>query len=100
MYTHKCVVWYGCTIEKPSKLDANTRILLHFGAVDYEAQVWVAGSKVKSTLYTTTCADPFTRLLNILEGMFPFTVILRRMLPKPIPTLFPLWFVLEMDLTT
>jgi hypothetical protein len=33
-------VWYRRTIDAP-KLDAGQRLLLHFGAVDYEATVWV-----------------------------------------------------------
>ena len=34
------VVWYRRTFERPE----GERILLHFGAVDYEASVWVNGT--------------------------------------------------------
>jgi beta-galactosidase/beta-glucuronidase len=33
-------VWYRRTFFQPN-LDANQRLILHFGAVDYEARVWV-----------------------------------------------------------
>jgi beta-galactosidase/beta-glucuronidase len=37
------VVWYRRTFELPAEM-AGRRILLHFGAVDYRASVWVNGS--------------------------------------------------------
>ncbi|WP_338016110.1 sugar-binding domain-containing protein, partial [Paenibacillus paridis] len=36
------IVWYSKNIELPSEY-AGKRILIHFGAVDYEAKVWVNG---------------------------------------------------------
>lgn len=36
------VVWYKKTVQLPSEFQGR-RILLHFGAVDYEASVWVNG---------------------------------------------------------
>ncbi|HEY1684897.1 MAG TPA: glycoside hydrolase family 2 TIM barrel-domain containing protein [Tepidisphaeraceae bacterium] len=38
-------VWYRRTIDAP-KINAGQRVLLHFGAVDYEARVWVNGQLV------------------------------------------------------
>jgi beta-galactosidase/beta-glucuronidase len=35
--------WYRRDVTIPGSLDAGERILLHFGAVDYEASVWVDG---------------------------------------------------------
>ncbi len=40
------VVWYARTFERPQADDE--RLLLHFGAVDYRATVWVNGSHVAS----------------------------------------------------
>ena len=40
------VVWYARTFEYPSLGDE--RLLLHFGAVDYRATVWVTGTQVAS----------------------------------------------------
>ncbi|NOZ23653.1 MAG: beta-galactosidase [Planctomycetes bacterium] len=39
------VVWYRRTFTLPKKWDKK-RVLLHFGAVDYRATVWVNGSEV------------------------------------------------------
>ena len=39
------VVWYRRELEIPQLLQ-NKRILLHFGAVDYQASVWVNGMLV------------------------------------------------------
>ncbi|NIK79579.1 beta-galactosidase/beta-glucuronidase [Paenibacillus castaneae] len=41
------IVWYSKNIELPSEY-AGKRILIHFGAVDYEAKVWVNGHLVAS----------------------------------------------------
>jgi hypothetical protein len=38
--------WYRRTISVPS-LSADERLILHFGAVDYEARVWIDGYLVK-----------------------------------------------------
>jgi beta-galactosidase/beta-glucuronidase len=40
------VVWYARTFERPPSDDE--RLLLHFGAVDYRATVWVNGAHVVS----------------------------------------------------
>src|SRR5467141_3462719 len=37
--------WYRRTFDTPA-LGAGERLLLHFGAVDYEATVWVNGARV------------------------------------------------------
>lgn len=39
------LVWYGRLFPTPS-LTADSRLLLHFGAVDYQATVWVNGEQV------------------------------------------------------
>ena len=51
------VVWYARTFERPQADDE--RLLLHFGAVDYRATVWVNGSHVASHEggHTPFCAD-------------------------------------------
>ena len=41
------VVWYARTFEHPPA-DGDERLLLHFGAVDYRATVWVNGAHVVS----------------------------------------------------
>ncbi|OMF21179.1 glycoside hydrolase family 2 [Paenibacillus sp. FSL H8-0548] len=41
------IVWYRKNVELPSEY-AGKRIILHFGAVDYEAKVWVNGHLVAS----------------------------------------------------
>ena len=38
--------WYEREFDLPDKVDAGTRTLLHFGAVDYVARVWVNGRPV------------------------------------------------------
>src|SRR4051812_19140876 len=40
--------WYRRTIEVPPSPDPDSRVLLHFGAVDYQATVWANGSMVGS----------------------------------------------------
>ncbi len=42
-----CSVWYRRSFERP-RLEPGHRLLLHFAAVDYEATVWVNGTKVCS----------------------------------------------------
>lgn len=39
------IVWYSRPLEIPKEF-ANKRVILHFGAVDYEATVWVNGHQV------------------------------------------------------
>jgi beta-galactosidase/beta-glucuronidase len=43
------VIWYARTIEKPTEIekDETDRIVLHFGAVDYQCTIWVGGVQVK-----------------------------------------------------
>src|SRR5690606_27815203 len=38
-------VWYSRLLEMPESF-TNKRVILHFGAVDYEATVWVNGHQV------------------------------------------------------
>lgn len=40
-------VWYRCFVEAP-RLRSGERLILHFGAVDWSATVWVNGQKVAS----------------------------------------------------
>jgi beta-galactosidase/beta-glucuronidase len=40
------VVWYGRMIKVPADLREDERVLLHFGAVDYHATVWVDANQV------------------------------------------------------
>ena len=51
-------VWYRRAIERP-RIDKDQRAILHFGAVDYNATVWVNGQMVATHEggYTTFCAD-------------------------------------------
>ncbi len=53
-----CAVWYRRSFERPS-LVGGERLLLHFGAVDYAATVWVNGVQVCSHEggYTPFSAD-------------------------------------------
>ena len=43
-----CVAWYRRSFEAPA-LDGGRRLLLHFGAVDYSATVWVNGCRCACT---------------------------------------------------
>ncbi|UZJ52129.1 hypothetical protein CBS101457_001449 [Exobasidium rhododendri] len=40
------VVWYGRSVKVPASLKTDERVLLHFGAVDYHATVWVDSHQV------------------------------------------------------
>jgi beta-galactosidase/beta-glucuronidase len=53
------VVWYARTISRPAPGTEDGRVLLHFGAVDYRAAVWVNGVQVVSHEggHTPFCAD-------------------------------------------
>ena len=42
-----CVVWYRRSIERPD-LNGDKRLILHFGAVDHSATVWVNGVQVRT----------------------------------------------------
>jgi beta-galactosidase/beta-glucuronidase len=57
-------VWYQRTFHKPALTSAH-RLLLHFGAVDYQATVWVNGEKAMEHEggYTPFTAD-ITEFLN------------------------------------
>ena len=52
------VVWYARTFESPTGAE-NERLLLHFGAVDYRATVWINGAQVAEHEggHTPFCAD-------------------------------------------
>ena len=39
-------VWYSRTVELPAEWQTGGRVLLHFGAVEYEAEVWINGVSV------------------------------------------------------
>lgn len=41
------VVWYSREVNKATVLKEGERVLLHFGAVDYHATVWVNGNQVR-----------------------------------------------------
>src|SRR5690242_7041769 len=57
-------VWYRRTFDRP-QLDNRQRLILHFGAVDHQASVWVNDSLAVTHEggYTPFCAD-ITDLLN------------------------------------
>ncbi len=62
------VVWYRRKVDMPSSY-AGKRILLHFGAVDYRAKVWVNGqlAALHEGGHTPFCAD-ITNVLNDKEN--------------------------------
>ncbi|MFN7993780.1 MAG: glycoside hydrolase family 2 TIM barrel-domain containing protein [Bryobacteraceae bacterium] len=66
--------WYRRTFEAP-KLEAGQRLLLHFGAVDYSATVWLNGNFVvrHEGGYTPFMAD----VTDCLEPGKPQTVVVR-----------------------
>ncbi|MDQ6704699.1 MAG: glycoside hydrolase family 2 [Acidobacteriota bacterium] len=68
-------VWYRRTFEAPELKDRQFRVLLHFGAVDYVATVWVNGSIVCSHEggYTPFEAD----VTDFLTESGPQTVVVR-----------------------
>ncbi|MDQ6663713.1 MAG: glycoside hydrolase family 2 [Acidobacteriota bacterium] len=68
-------VWYRRTFEAPELKDHQSRLLLHFGAVDYVAIVWVNGSIVCSHEggYTPFEAD----VTDFLTESGPQTVVVR-----------------------
>jgi beta-galactosidase/beta-glucuronidase len=53
------VVWYARAFDPPPPGTEDERLLLHFGAVDYRAAVWVNGTQVASHEggHTPFCAD-------------------------------------------
>jgi len=69
------VVWYARTFFPPA-IDANAqRLLLHFGAVDYRATVWVNGRQVAEHEggHTPFCAD-ITHALDAGENVLVLRV--------------------------
>lgn len=70
------VVWYGCTLSKPTSISEDVRALLHFGAVDYEAQVWVDGHKVAEHCggHVPFHCDITPYLLNAKSNAVPLVV--------------------------
>jgi beta-galactosidase/beta-glucuronidase len=57
-------VWYARTVEIPAEW-ARSRVLLHFGAVDHDATVWVDGAEVARHRGGFT---PFTADLGVRAG--------------------------------
>jgi len=68
------VCWYRRTFEL-EPIPAGKRVLLHFGAVDYSATVWVNGAIVARHEggYTPFSAD----ITNAVSGPGPHTVVVR-----------------------
>ncbi|MBI1895636.1 MAG: glycoside hydrolase family 2 [Acidobacteria bacterium] len=66
--------WYQRTFHPPA-LASNQRLLLHFGAVDYQATVWVNGYRVAQHEggYTPFSAD----ITECLTGPGPQTIVVR-----------------------
>jgi beta-galactosidase/beta-glucuronidase len=67
-------VWYRRIFERP-QLDNSQRLILHFGAVDYQASVWVNDSLAATHQggYTPFCAD----ITDLLSGFGEQTIIVR-----------------------
>lgn len=67
-------VWYRRTLDAPA-LEDGQRLLLHFGAVDYDATVWINGWQVARHVggYTPFCAD----ITDYLTRSGPQTVVVR-----------------------
>ncbi len=69
-----CAVWYRRSFERPD-LQGGKRLLLHFGAVDFSATVWVNGVQVGAHEGGYT---PFTiEITNVLRDDLSQEVILR-----------------------
>ncbi|MBV9282643.1 MAG: glycoside hydrolase family 2 [Chloroflexi bacterium] len=64
------VVWYARCFDTPAMDPAVERLLLHFGAVDYRATVWVNGAQVAQHEggHTPFCAD-VTHALRARENI-------------------------------
>jgi beta-galactosidase/beta-glucuronidase len=77
------VVWYARTVATPAH-GAHERVLLHFGAVDYAAEVWVNGKFVVAHEggYTPFSAD-ITDALRATEN----TLVVRATDPGADPTI-------------
>jgi beta-galactosidase/beta-glucuronidase len=67
-------VWYRRTFETP-KLTNNKRLILHFGAVDHAAKVWVNGCTAMEHEggYTPFSAD----VTDLLQGDGQQTIVVR-----------------------
>ncbi len=66
-------LWYRRTFEVPQEWGEGNRILLHFGAVDWDAAVWVNGLKVGSH---QGGYDPFTfDVTHAIKPEQPQTII-------------------------
>jgi len=76
-------VWYRRTVQAPDEWKGR-HVLLHFGAVDYDATVWVDGQEVMRHRGGWT---PFSVSLPTVTGGDTFTVVVRarddRHSPKP-----------------
>lgn len=66
-------VWYRRTVAIPSEW-AGKRILLHFGAVDYDTTVWVNGEEVARHRGGFT---PFTCILHSVRAGEDATIVVR-----------------------
>ncbi|MBK7406156.1 MAG: beta galactosidase jelly roll domain-containing protein [Phycisphaerales bacterium] len=67
-------LWYRRAFEVPAEWQGK-RVLLHFGAVDWEAQVWVNGKPIGSH---QGGYDPFTfDITDALAGSGPQTLVVR-----------------------
>ena len=66
-------VWYRRTVSVPEDWKGRS-VLLHFGAVDYDATVWVNGQEVARHRGGWT---PFSCLLKDVGGGDTFTVVVR-----------------------
>jgi beta-galactosidase/beta-glucuronidase len=66
--------WYRRTFEPPA-LTKNQRLLLHFGAVDHTAKVWVNGQKCA---YHEGGYTPFSSdITHLVSGPGPHTIVVR-----------------------
>ncbi len=76
-------VWYRRTVQAPEEWKGR-HVLLHFGAVDYDATIWVDGQEVMRHRGGWT---PFSVALPKVTGGDTFTVVVRarddRHSPKP-----------------
>lgn len=76
-------VWYRRTVQAPEEWKGR-HVLLHFGAVDYDATVWVDGQEVMRHRGGWT---PFSVTLPTVTGGDTFTIVVRarddRHSPKP-----------------
>ena len=66
-------VWYRKVVTVPSEWKGK-HLLLHFGAVDYDATVWINGAEVARHRGGFT---PFSALLKNVTGGDTFTIVVR-----------------------